>query len=555
MIKKLMITLGKIFSLRQTSILGAAFVIMVMVSTSRVLGLIRDRMLAARFSPDELGIYFAAFRIPNLVFELLVMGAITVAFIPVFTEYQTIKGKDAAWKLASSVINIGILLFIIFTIPIFIYSYELCRLIAPGFKEAELLKMVTFTRIMLLAQVFPLIIGNFFTGILQSFKHFLIPALAPVAYNFGIILGIFFLTPLFGLYAPVYGVVIGAILFMIIQIPLTFSLGYKHYRCLNLSDSGVKEVGKLMLPRTFGLAVAQIDTTVDLILSTTLAQGARMVTIFTFAQHLQQLPVGLFGATIAQAALPTLAEIKSKENLDDFKNTFLASFNQILFLVLPVSVMLIILRVPIVRLVFGASHFDWEATVLTGKTLAFFAVSLFAQSVVQLLARGFYALYDSKTPVIIGIISVLINTVLSIFFINNLVLPIWGLAISTSIASIANAGLLLIFLDRKVHQFARIRLILPAVKIFIASFITGIALYVPMKLLDQLVFDTTRTINLIALTGIATFIGLVVYLFLAWFLEIEEVVIFYNLAKKITRVPTRLIETSQEVVNGVGGEI
>ncbi len=526
---------------------------MATVFASRILGLLRDRMLAARFSPDDLGVYFAAFRLPNLVFELLVMGAISVAFIPVFTRYLTEEKQEQAWRLASSVINIGILAFGILAIPIFVFSTQICQLIAPGFNEIQLSQMVAFTRIMLLAQVFPLIVGNFVTGVLQSFKHFLIPALAPVVYNLGIILGIFFLTPFFGLYGPVLGVVLGAVLFMIIQIPLVRSLGYRHFWSLNFSDPGVREVGKLLLPRTFGLAASQIDTTVDLILSTLL--GARMVTIFNFAQHLQQLPIGLFGATIAQAALPTLAEVKAKKDLPDFKNTFLASFHQILFLVLPVSVILIVLRIPVVRLVFGASRFDWEATVLTGKTLAFFSISLFAQSTIYLLARGFYALYDSKTPVIIGVISVLINTVLSILFIRWWTLPVWGLAISTSVASIANALLLLIFLDRKVEKFDRVRLILPGIKIFAATLITGIFLYIPMKLLDQLVFDTTRTINLILLTGIASTIGLTVYLFLAWFLDIEEIIIFFNLAKKITRVPVQLVETSQEVVNGAGGEV
>jgi len=553
MVKRLWRTIREILSLRQTSIISAAFVIMVTVFTSRILGLVRDRMLAARFSPDELGIYFAAFRIPNLVFELLVMGAVSAAFIPVFTDYLNEKEKDQVWKLASSVINIGFLFFAILSIPIFIFSLPICRFIAPGFTPSQLSQMVFFTRIMLLAQVFPLIIGNFLTGILQSFKHFLIPSLAPVVYNLGIILGIFFLTPFFGLYGPVFGVVLGAILFMVIQIPLVRSLGFRHFWQLGFSDPGVRDVGRLMLPRTFGLAVSQIDTTVDLILSTLL--GARMVTIFSFAQHLQQLPIGLFGATIAQAALPTLSEVKAKKNLKDFKNTFLASMHQILFLVLPVSAIMLVLRIPVVRLVFGASRFDWEATVLTGKTLAFFSISLFAQSLIHLLARGFYALHDSKTPVVVGIIAVILNAVLSIYFIQSLGLPVWGLAISTSIASIINAGLLLIFLDQKVGKFERGRLILPAVKIFFASFITGVFLYIPMKLLDQLVFDTTRTINLIALTGVATSAGLSVYLFLAWFLKIEEIVTFLNLAKKIRRAPLRLIETSQEVVNGGGGEI
>lgn len=553
MFKKNFRLVTEILSLKQNNILAAASIIMIMVFTSRVLGLVRDRMLVARFSPDELGVYFAAFRIPNLIFELLIMGAISVAFIPVFTEHLDQESKEKAWRFASSVINIGLILFSLLTIPLFLFSFPIARLIAPGFDENQLSQMVSFTRIMLLAQVFPLIIGNFLTGILQSFQHFFIPSLAPVVYNLGIILGVFFLTPFFGLYGPLLGVVLGAILFTLVQIPLVRTLGYQHFWHLNFSDPSVKKVGRLMLPRTFGLAVSQIDTTVDLILSTLL--GARMVTIFSFAQHLQQLPVGLFGATIAQAALPTMSQLKVKKDLIGFKNILLSSLHQILFLVLPASVILIVLRIPVVRLVFGASRFDWEATVLTGKTLAFFSLSLFAQSLVYLLARAFYALYDTKTPVLIGVVTVLINTTLSLFFIFVVGLPVWGLAASTSISNFINALLLLFFLDKKLEKLDRHRLIVPAIKIFIATLITGVSLYLPMKLLDQLVFDTTRTVNLIALTTVVSLCGLSVYLFLAWFLKIEEVSTFLELARKITRVPLRLIETSQEVLNGSDGKI
>lgn len=547
---KLLKRLGQFFSLRQQSILSAALVIMIMVAFSRVLGLLRDRMLAARFSPDELGVYFAAFRLPNLVFELLVMGAISVAFIPVFTDYLDEKKRQEAWRLASSVMNIAGLCLIVFLIPFLIFTKQLSQLIAPGFDEKQLLLMVSLTRIMLVAQVLPLVIGNFLTGILQSFKHFVIPALAPVVYNLGIILGILMLSGNLGLWGPVVGVVLGAVLFLVIQIPLVFSLGYRHQWAWDFKHRGVREIGKLMLPRTFGLAVSQIDTTVDLILSTLL--GARMVTIFTFSQHLQQVPIGLFGASIAQAALPTLSEFKTKDT-DNFKRIFLASFHQVLFLVAPVSVFLIVLRIPVVRLVFGASRFDWQATVLTGQTLAFFSLSLFAQSLVQLLARGFYALYDSKTPVLAGVISVIVNTILSVYFVLWLHLPVWSLAVSTSIASFLNFLILLIFLDKKLHGFAKRQLFFPALKIFSATVIMGFFLYIPVKLLDQLVFDTTKTINLLFLTGITGLIGFSVYFFLAWFLKIDEIVVFFNLAKKISRKQLQIVETSSEMVNG--GEV
>ncbi|MCL4339066.1 murein biosynthesis integral membrane protein MurJ [Patescibacteria group bacterium] len=539
----------RILTHRQNSVFSAASIIMVTVALSRVLGLFRDRLLAARFTPSDLGIYYAAFRLPNMIFELLVMGVLATAFIPVFTDHLDNKGKEAAFKMAASLINVGLVIFVIFSLPVVFFARQISMLLAPGFDGHEITLMASFTQIMILAQVFPLIIGNFFTGILESFRNFIIPSLAPVVYNVGIILGIIFLTPFLGLYAPVIGVVIGAVLFTVIQVPLVLSLGYKHHWSLSLSNPGTREVGKLMLPRTLGLAVSQIDATVDLILSTLL--GAASVTVFNFAQHLQQVPIGLFGASIAQATLPSLSSLYAKKNMDEFKNTFLAAFHQILFLVIPISAILIVLRIPMVRLVFGASTlFDWNSTVITGKTLAYFSISLFAQSLIQLLARAFYALHDTKTPVVIGGVSVGLNTVLSLIFVLNLHMDVWSLGLSTSIASIAQIILLTFFLDRKVGSFAKIEFILPAVKIFLSGIVTGVVLYIPMKLLDQLVFDTTKTINLLFLTGIATLAGMSVYLFLSWFLEVPQISVFYKMIKRAKEFRRGvLIDTTQEVVN------
>lgn len=520
---------------------------MTAVALSRVLGLLRDRMLAGRFSPDELGVYYAAFRVPNMVFELLVMGSLATAFIPVFTSYMDSKDKAAAFRMASTVINIGLLVFGLVSLPVIFSTRQISFLLAPGFSDSQIELMSSFTRIMVVAQVVPLLIGNFLTGILQSFRNFLLPSLAPVVYNLGIIFAVFFLSPTLGLYAPVVGVVIGAVLFTAIQIPAVLALGYRHAWTVSVDDPGVREVGKLMLPRTLGLAISQIDTTIDLVLSTLISASA--VTVFNFAQHLQHLPVGLFGASIAQATLPTLSVLHAQKNTAEFKKILLSSFHQILFLVFPLSMLLIVLRIPIVRLVFGASAlFDWESTVATGKTVAYFSLSLFAQSQVHLLARAFFALHDSKTPVIVGAVSVIINTALSVFFILYLHLDVWFLGLSASIASIINMLFLLIYLDKKVGRFNTYDLFVPAIKILLAGAVAGIALYIPIKLLDQLVFDTTRTINLILLTGISTLVGMSVYLFLAWFLEVPQigsVIKILSRAKQLRR--GIFIDTAQEV--------
>lgn len=533
---------------KQTSIGSAALVLALMVLTSRFLGLIRDRLLAARFSPEELGVYFAAFRLPNLLFELLVMGAFTSAFIPVFTRYLTQNKEDDAWRMAASIINMSLLLLVLLAVPLFIWTEGVSRLFAPGFSDEQIKLMAQFTRVILVLQVAPLLVGNFFTGILQSFKSFLVPALAPVLYNIGIIIGIVLLSSSFGLFAPVIGIGIGAILFMIIQIPVLFAIGYRHLFVVDFRHRGVRDVFKLMGPRTLGLAASQIDTTVDLILASLL--GAKMVTIFNFASHLQQLPVGLFGATIAQAALPSLSISAAKEDKEELKSAIVTSIKQMLFFILPISVLFIVLRIPVVRLVFGAERFDWEATVLTGMTLSMFSISLFAQAVIHLLARAFYALYDSRTPVLVAIASILVNTTLSVLFIQGMHLPIWSLGVSTSVAGIMQVVILFCFLDKRLETFSRRDLFVPLLKMSVAALLSGVVIYIPMKLLDQLVFDTTRTFGLFLLTGMTTAIGLSVYFFLAWVMGVGEVRSFLLMILRVRRVPTILLEPAREVVNG-----
>lgn len=554
MVKLLKSTINLVTS-RQNSIISAASVIMLTVFVSRLLGLIRDWLLITRFTPQDLGVYIAAFRIPNMIFELLVMGALTSAFIPVFTTYLDTKGKNEAFSIASSVINLGMIVFAVFSVIMLIFTKEISKLLAPGFRSDEILLMVSFTRIIIIAQVFPLIIGTFFTGILQSMKNFFLPALAPVFYNIGIIIGIVFLSPIVGLYGPVIGVVLGALLFAAIQAPLVFSLGYRHHFKLNIHHPGTREVGKLMLPRTIGLAVSQIDTTIDLVLSTLM--GSVAVTVFNFAQHLQQVPIGLFGASIAQATLPSLSLSFAQKNTYEFKKILFKAYHQILFFIVPVSAIMIVLRLPIVRLIFGIKSFlDLDTTIMISKTLALFSISLFAQSLVQLIARGFYALHDSKTPLIVGALGVAVNTILSIIFISVLHLDVWALALSTSIASIIHLLLLIIFLHNKINLFDKWILLLPTIKIFLSGAVTGLALYIPIKLLDQLVFDTTRTINLIILTSVCTFIGLSVYFFLAWFLEIDETDIVIKLFRRAKSMNKGVIlDTTQEVVNAGETEV
>lgn len=538
---------------KQGSVLSAAAVLMTAVLISRLLGLVRDRFLAAHFfdpaSAGLLDVYFAAFRLPDMVFQLLVVGALAAAFIPVFTKYL-LKNKAEAWHVASTVISLGLVLFLVLAGAIFYLAEPLSRLIAPSFSAEELQLMVVITRWLLLAQA-SFLVSNFLTGILQSEQHFIIPALAPIVYNLGIIFGILWLSPVLGIFGPVAGVILGAFLHLIIQLPLTRALGYRFHWSFDWRHPGVRRIGRLMLPRTLALAVSQIELTVAVFIATALPAGH--LAIFYFAQHLNSLPVGLFGATIGQAALPALAQSSQAQDgsLTKFKQLFISSLNQVLYLSLPAGMILLVLRLPAVRLAFGARTFPWEATLLTGQTVALFAISVFAQSAIQILVRGFYALGNTRTPLAIGTVAVAVNVVLSFTLAYGQGLGVLGLALAISLASFLHMGLLFWFLMRLLGAFSAAEFWRPLAKMASATLITGLCLWLPFRLLDQYIFNTTRTLDLLGLSLTTGIIGLGVYAGLSYLMRIEELNHFIDLVKKIThlKLALRQSEPINEPIN------
>lgn len=528
---------------RQTSILTSAAIIMATVVLSKILGLLRDRLLVHVFPPESVAIFFASLRLPDLIFQLLILSTLSVAFIPVFTEKLEEKGKEDAFNLAKSVLNLALSMLILAAILIFIFIEPLTSLIVPGFTLDQKQQVANLTRIILLGQII-LTVGSFFVGILQSFQRFIIPAMAGVFYNLGIILGILFFSSSFGISGAAFGVILGSFLHGLIQLPLALSLGFR-FNFLQIFHPGVKEIAKLMSFRTIGLAAEQINETVGVILASLISTAS--VTYLTFAQHLQIVPVGLFGAAIAQAALPVLSSERARGKLDEFKATLLTTIHQILFLTLPATALLIVIRIPVVRLVFGASQFDWPSTVLTGKTLAFLAIGLAAQAVSLLLVRGFYALKDTKTPVLISLSVVALNITLSLYFVHVLKLDVWSLGLAFSIASILSGILLFLSLSLKVGGFDKGAILNPFLKMLMATAIMGAALYIPIKLLDQVIFDTTRVVGLLVLTGLSTLFALSVYVMLVWFLRVRELYTFMDLLKKIGRIQS--VVKSKEIIH------
>ncbi len=536
---------------QQSNILSAAIVIMVTIIFSQVLGLVRQRLLVAIFgASDTLGVYLVAARVPDFLFQLIIAGALSSAFIPIFSDYL-VKGKEKeGHKLASTLLFVSLMIFSFFSIILFIFAKEFSLLIAPGFTSGHINLMANLMRIIIFGEII-FIIGSFLSAMLQSYNHFFIPGIASASYNLGIILGIIFLSPYIGIFSAAYGVILGALIFVLIQLPFIKSLGFSFKPAMSIAaikSSGALDIFKLIWPRTLSIAVFQAGTLITITLISYLQNPGRNYVIFDYAQTLAFAPVVLFGQAIAQAAFPVLS--KEKDRLNDFKTTFITSFNQMLYLLLPFSVLFIVLRIPVVRLIYGAAQFDWAATVLTGRTLAFFSISIFAQGLTYLVSRGFYALHDTKTPLIVGSLSTLTMVLISVVFIFIYNFGIEAVALAFSIGSVLNFLIMFIILDKKTGGFDRLSLTKTVAKIFLASGFTAFALYIPIKLLDQLVFDTTKTVNLLLLTGISSFAGLSLYLFLTWLFEVKEASMFISLFKKLGDW-RQVLTKSEETIDGI----
>lgn len=532
----------KFIFLKQKDILSSAIVLSLMIIASRVFGFLRYRTLASFFSKEELDLFLASFRLPDFVFEILITGALTSAFIPLFIKYE--KNKDELSAVISSITNFILSGLAVFIILMFFTASWVVPFLTPGFRDDQIEVVVNLSRLLLLIQLPLLTVGNILSGIAQANKIFIVTAIAPILYNLGIIIGTVFFAGSFWIYGPIFGVSLGALLFFIVQIPTLFMVDFR-YKPFLIKKAALTEFIRLFLPRVLSVITTQIDLTIDLVLATFL--GAGSYTIFFFAQHLQLFPVSFIGMSFGQASLPYLSDLYKEEKLDEIKKIFVASLLQILFLTAPISFFFIFARTPIVRIFFGGGKFDWEGTVQTAKTLSYFALSLPFHALFYFITRSFYALRDTKTPFMVNLFSVAINTVLSLLFVFVFKLPVWSLAISFSVAITVNIILLLFLFYRKVQSFAFGHFIFHAVKIYTASLISSAITYPMMKLSDGLIFDTTRTINVFFLVVIMFVLFILVYLFLSWLFNIEEIYILGKLIIKIKEMKKKMVEIYTDV--------
>lgn len=510
------------------SITSAAVIIGIAGLTSKILGVIRDRVLAGQFGAGrELDIYYSSFRIPDLIFNLLILGALSAGFIPIFTEYFK-KSTDEAWRLINVVLSFllivvgGVSIILVLSAPFFMH------LVAPGFTDQELAITIHLTRLMFLSPIL-LGISALFGGVLQSLRRFLVYALAPIAYNLGIIFGALFLTDFFGILGLAFGVILGALLHLLIQASAVFSLGYRIRWILDFTHRGLREILVLMVPRTLSLAVMQINFLVVVVLGSMLTEGS--ITVFHFAYNLESVPLGIFALSFAIASFPTLAEMSGEK--EKFSQIVSATIRQILFFIIPISALFIVLRAQIVRVVLGAGNFDWEDTILTMNALGIFAISLFAQSLIPLMNRAFYAQKDSKTPFFIGIISAVLNIFLSVIFLRyfdvtesffyrgHLVSPILGLVLAFTISHIVWLLLLWIALKTKMGELDEINIFYSSAKMALSAF--GMVVTIQfMKYGTEPFFGTQTFIGIFLQGAISAVIGMVIYFVLCSLLRVTE---------------------------------
>ncbi|MDO8512675.1 MAG: murein biosynthesis integral membrane protein MurJ [bacterium] len=504
---------------RSGALISAASLVAISSLLSRLLGLFRDRLFAEHFGAGpELDAYFAAYRIPDIIFNLLVLGTLTAAFLPVFSTYLSKgeKGKKEAFEVAESLFFITTVLLVLCAVILFILTPIIVPLIAPGFDVHRMALMVTLSRIMLLQ---PILLGasSILGTILTSFNRFFAYAVAPVLYNLGIIFGVIFFVPSVGVRGVAWGVVLGAILHLLIQLPGTWKLGFRFKFSLRWKHEGLKNIGRLMVPRLIGLLAGQVNDLVVNFIGSTLLVGS--IAVYAFADNLQNVPIGLVGISFAVAAFPQLSRAVAENAPEIFSHTLIKTMRLILFLAVPLSAAMYLLRSEIVRVILGAGRFDWNDTKATFTVLSILVVSVFAQSLVPLLARAFFAMHDTKTPMVASIVTIIVNLVGAFFL--GIQYGVVGLAWAFTVASIVNFLILVVVLRTRLGGLDDKYLLSGASRMLFATLLAGVTIQLLKMPIGNMVNMQTFLGVFIKLFG-SGLGGAVVYLIASRLLKLEE---------------------------------
>jgi putative peptidoglycan lipid II flippase len=405
----------------------------------------------------------------------------------------------------------------------FIFAPQLTYLIAPGFAKnpGQLQTAINLTRLLLITPII-FSLSNIFSGILNSFKRFFAYALAPIVYNLGIIFGALYLYQYYGIYSLAFGVIIGALLHLLIQVPSTVAAGFRYRLVIDFFHEGVKQISVLMIPTAISLGIAQIVLVFYTVLGSVLRSGS--IAIINLTNNIQTFPTVVFGISIATTIFPSLAEKASLEKIDEFIKDFSWAMRQILFLIIPSTAGLILLRAQIIRLILGVSKFTWADTQLAAATLGVFALSLVAQATIPVMARSFYAFKNTKTPLFASLAAAILNIGLALLFayMFGYQYGVVGLALAFSIASYIQAIILFILLRKKIGTVDGKNMMISVLKIAAATLLMAAAIYGTLYLVASWV-NMERFAGILTQTLAAIAIGIAIYFLFALIFKCPEI--------------------------------
>lgn len=499
------------------TIASAAVLVGALSLLSRLAGFVRGRVLIDLFDAPTLDIYFQAFRLPDLAFQLLVVGALSASFIPIFAKYWYADHPERAYRYANGLLAVVLLGFLVLAIVLAVAAPWLSPLIAPGFSPEQLATLTMMTRVILCGQVF-FALSFVFGSVLQGAKRFFLPSLAPIVYNAGILFGAVALEPIWGLAGLAWGVVFGAALHALVQLVGVIALGYRVHLVAGWRDADVRTTLRQAVPRMLGLAASQCNLVVMTALASQLRPGA--VRDFSLAVDLNFLAVGTIAISYAVAAYPTFAERAAAQDVLGIRAAFSLALRQMLLFLALATMFAIVLRVEMVRAVFGADGLSWESTFATADAFALLSMSFFAQGAVALFVRVWYALEKTAVPVACALLSVAINIAAALLLTPSL--GIAGLAAATSIAAMVQVALLGVLTHRLLHGLDGRRILRAIATFSCAGLICAFVALVVKQWFSAMIPLTTfvAVVGEIAVVGVA---GTLVFFGIALLLRSPEV--------------------------------
>jgi putative peptidoglycan lipid II flippase len=501
---------------------------------SRILGWVRVAVIGYAFGAGpELDAFFAAFRLPDLIFQLVAAGALSSALIPIVAGLLTTAEQQRAWRLVSTVTNLMLAALVVLALIVAVAAPAIVRAITPGFDEAQLARTVELTRIMLLGPI-ALALGSVATSLLNAQGRFAAAAVAPIVYNLAIIGAALLLAPTMGVTGLAVGVVLGSLAHLLVQLPAVLRLGFRYSGVIDLADPQTRKALALMAPRAIGLGATQITFVVVTSIASTLGAGA--ITAFNVAFTLLQIPIGVIGVPLGVVVFPALSREAALGRVDEFAALLSRAVRLLLFVMLPITGIGIVLRREVTEVLFGYGRFGAAAIDLTAATLFTFMFGLAAHALIAVLARAFYARQDTVTPVVAGIVAVLVNTTLSVALAGRFGLPGIGLAIA--IGAWLEMAILLVLIRGRVPELSLRPVFLVAIRALLATIVAAAVAFALRGGL-VLIADEPGTLGLIVRLVVVGGAGLGVYAVLAAVLRIPELPSIVGVMADLLRRPRR----------------